>query len=86
MAWRIIYARRADRQLESLDVSVRERVLLALNRLDVEGHGDVVRIRGQNELWRLRVGDWRVMFSYEYHDLLIRVHQIQHRREVYRAS
>lgn len=45
------------------------------------GH-DVVKLAGSVSQYRLRVGDWRVVFSVE--GDLMTVERVGHRREVYR--
>lgn len=49
-------------------------------------HGDVARVHGHTARWRLRVGDWRVFFSYETTDRAIVVLDVRHRREAYHAE
>ena len=41
-----------------------------MQRLVNESVGDVVKLSGQGKLYRLRVGDWRVIFTYEDGDLV----------------
>lgn len=84
MTWHIAYSGRARRELRSLDPSVAKRVLQALDRLASQQYGDVQRVRGQAQQWRLRVGDWRVFFSYEPQEQTIRVLRIRHRSQAYR--
>ena len=40
---------------------------------------------GQNNLYRIRVGDYRVIYRIQDHDLLILVVRIGHRKDVYRS-
>lgn len=59
-----ILAARARRDLRRLDPQVQRRVVTALDRLAGDPpQGDVVRLAGADEEWRLRVGDWRVRFT-----------------------
>ena len=44
--------------------SVATRILDALARLADTGQGDVTRLQGVSDEWRLHVGDWRVRFRY----------------------
>ena len=71
-SWRYELTGQAERDLRQLDRAVRQRVLRALDRfvaktgpgpiLDPE-RGDVRRLRGSSEEYRLRIGDWRVRFT-----------------------
>jgi mRNA-degrading endonuclease RelE of RelBE toxin-antitoxin system len=59
-------------------------VFAAFDRL-VSGTGaDVVRLHSIPNSFRLRVGEWRVIFEYRQSSRQILVKKIGHRREVYR--
>ena len=85
--YRVELALAAGRQPAKLSADVQRRIVRALHALEVEPRPDGVQqlsgIRGAPQ-WRLRVGDYRVI--YEIHDarLLVLVIRIGHRRDVYR--
>lgn len=56
----------------------------AVERLAETEYGEVKRVRGLAEVWRLRVGDLRVFFACEFAEGAIRVLGVRHRREAYR--
>lgn len=64
MTRRVFLTRRAERDLDNLDPPVRERVVATLRRFAGTGHGDVKKLKGEGDRWRLRVGDWRVLFTF----------------------
>ncbi len=41
------------------------------------------KLRGYKDLWRIRVGDWRVLYIIDDAAKLISITRIAHRREVY---
>lgn len=49
--------------------------------LDI-GIGDVKKLEGSNEEWRLRVGDWRVIFVHKEYGHLVT--EVVNRRDAYR--
>lgn len=74
----------ADRAYSRLPVKVRQRVHAALRELAATNRGDVKRLkgtRGREDLYRLRVGDYRVVFARSGTE--IRVTRILHRHEGY---
>jgi len=85
MTWSIRYTPRAERDVASLDPMVRRRVLLAIGHLahDPRSARGVKALKGSAD-YRLRVGDWRVVYSLRDDTLIVLVVQIAHRREVYR--
>ncbi len=76
--------RQAAADFDRLTEQLRDRVLAALERLAETGHGDLSKLRGRQNQWRLRVGDWRVIITFAGHGSIIRVLRVQHRREAYR--
>ncbi|HKG37548.1 MAG TPA: type II toxin-antitoxin system RelE/ParE family toxin [Conexibacter sp.] len=68
------FTRSAQKELRRLDPPVRTHILVALDRLIAEdGPLDVRRLTG-SEQYRLRVGDWRVIFDHDpnTHTILVR--------------
>lgn len=42
------------------------------------------KLRGADDIWRIRVGDFRILYSVDDERLLVLVIRIGHRRDVYR--
>ena len=84
MIWRVQWRSRARADLAALDPPVRRRVLAAMARLAETNDGDVTKLQGRNAEWRLRVGDWRVILTFDYPNSTIIVWRVQHRRDAYR--
>lgn len=91
MAWRIEFLRSAERDLNRLDRPVRKRVLSFLHgRLapmrDPRTIGAALRGSDMGELWRYRVGDWRIVTRIEDDAVRVLVVRIDHRRNVCRSA
>jgi mRNA interferase RelE/StbE len=83
--WQYVLAPRALRDLERLDQALRRRVFTALDRLAATGQGDVKRLRGIDPPeWRLRVGDWRVRFAYDFQTRTMSILRVLPRGRAYR--
>ena len=76
--------RQAAADFDRLPGQLQDRVLAALERLADTGQGDVKKLHGRQNQWRLRVGDWRAIITFADRGRIIRVLRVQHRREVYR--
>ena len=64
--YHIFLEKRASKQLEKLGVDVRSRVVKALHTLRDEGFSrrlDIVKLRGYKNQYRLRIGEYRVLFE-----------------------
>jgi len=85
MAYRVEIGPAARRTLEKLDRPIRERLVRAIGRLaDEPRPPGAKKLAGAGELWRVRAGDWRVVYSVRDERLLVLVVKVAHRREVYR--
>lgn len=84
MKWEIALTAAARRDLRGLPANVSRRVGAALERLADTGHGDVAKLQGHDQEWRLRVGDYRVRLTFDSQARDIRVLRVLHRREAYR--
>ncbi len=76
----IVYTGSALRQRRRLDAMIRKRIDAKLARFAETGEGDVKRLTGRIEA-RLRVGDWRIIFTED--GTTITVRAIGHHREIY---
>ena len=72
-------------QLRKLPRPARDRVLDAIEDLADDPHpfGSRKLVDGQSA-WRIRVGDYRVIYEIDDGELLVTVIRAAHRREVYR--
>ena len=76
------YVNRAEKDMQSLPLEDRERVVRAVRRFAASGVGDVRALSAPlGGRFRLRVGHWRVIFQREDGIVVLRV---LHRREAYR--
>jgi mRNA interferase RelE/StbE len=64
VSWTVVLTASAQRDLRRLDRPVATRILDALAQLADTGQGDVTRLQGTSDEWRLRVGDWRIRYDH----------------------
>ena len=86
MRYRVEISKHADKVLGRLPKTIRERILRALIGLETDPRPPgCAKLRGFDNTYRLRAGDYRVV--YEIHDqvLVVLVVRLGHRREVYRV-
>ena len=81
--YELIYSPAALKQLEKLTKDVKERIIVALERLRIRPEScDIKKLIGVPG-HRLRVGDYRIIFEIEMGKLHILVLKIGHRKNVY---
>ena len=85
MRYRVEITKRAERQFDSLpcEAQVRVNKLFDVLAENPRSHG-AMRMQGHANLYRMRTGDWRVMYEIRDNVLLVLVVAVGHRREIYR--
>ncbi len=85
MPYRVTIAPAAARAIRSLDRPVQVRIIRAAEALAQDPRPPGSRkLVGENR-WRLRVGDWRVVYQVEDARLIVLVVRVGHRGDVYRG-
>jgi mRNA interferase RelE/StbE len=75
----------AERQLRKLGKPEQTRLVTAIRRLAEEPRPRGARkLQGFDDLFRIRVGTYRVIYSVEEERLLVLVLKLGHRKDVYR--
>ena len=75
----------AARELANLDLATRRRVARRITQLAEEPRGaGSVKLRGADDVWRARVGDYRILYRIEDEVLIVLVIKVGHRGAVYR--
>ncbi|NSW84640.1 MAG: type II toxin-antitoxin system RelE/ParE family toxin [Syntrophothermus sp.] len=75
----------AQKDFANLDRKTQRRIRAALDRLLTYPQAvDLKKLQSSPGEWRLRVGDWRVIFRIEREQELLYILRVRHRREAYR--
>jgi mRNA interferase RelE/StbE len=76
---------RARKALDRLPGDVHGRVMRKLEALEENPRPfGVEKLAGPEDLYRVRVGDWRIVYAIRDRELVVIVIRIGHRRDVYR--
>ena len=76
----IVFSSKSIKTINRLDVTTKQRIRKAIQNLP---NGDTKQLSGCINTWRLRVGDWRVLFSYPDDDTIL-IEKIAPRGQVYK--
>lgn len=84
MSYRVEFSTAAARQVKKLPRPARDRVLDAVEGLaeDPRPHG-AKKLVGEQHAWRIRIGDYRVIYDVLDEVLTVTVVRAAHRRQVY---
>lgn len=84
MIYQLLIKRSAEKELDALPTQIRFRITTKLLALEEDPRPAGIRkLRGQNA-YRIRVGDYRVLYTIDDGEELVTIYAIGHRREVYR--
>ena len=83
--YRVFLERAAEKDLTRLSSEVHGRVITAIRGLASNPRPSGCRkLSGSKHDWRIRVGDYRVVYEITDEIRIVRVNRVRHRREVYR--
>jgi mRNA interferase RelE/StbE len=84
MRFQVILPKSVQKELNRLPDDIANRILARLEGLETNPRPpDVKKLKGR-DAWRIRVGDYRVIFEIHDRVLQIIVINVGHRREIYR--
>lgn len=85
VSYRVEWKRSAAKELKKLPPSVILRILDSVRGLaeDPYPHG-ARKLAGSDHSYRIRIGDYRVVYTVEDDFLLVQIIRVGHRRDVYR--
>ena len=85
MSYQVSLRPGAERQRRKLGAQIRQRVNEALLALeDTPRPPGVAKLRGADREWRIRIGDYRIIYEISDEETQVIVLRITHRREAYR--
>lgn len=85
MAYSIIVSRKVEKEIIKLPAPIVKSVSNAIDKLaDNPRPPGSKKLKGTDEnLWRVRVGDYRVIYSIEDVLKIVEIKRVRHRKEVY---
>lgn len=85
MSYQLTFKKSAAKELRKLSKPVKTWVIQAIDKLAKEPRpAEVKKLKGlSQDLWRIRVGDYRIIYSISDKIRVINVRKVGHRRDVY---
>ncbi len=85
MAYTVEFSPGAARDFRKLAREIQHRLRPRIDALaDNPRPGGAKKLSGGHELWRIRVGDYRIVYEVRDRTLVVLVVRVAHRREAYR--
>ena len=86
MVYRVRIEKQTSKALEKIDVVIRKRIVEVIRSLADNPRPPGSKKMKNREGWRVRIGDYRVIYGIDDERSLVSVAKIGHRREVYREG
>ena len=83
----VLFRKSARKEFLDLPIQIQDRVIEALSFLSESPYTSLLpikKLKGPEKLYRIRIGDYRLVYAVESSQLIVIVVKIGHRREVYR--
>lgn len=85
MSYKIRFSKPASKQFKALPVQTQQRIRDKINALENEPRPNgVVKLESAVDLYRIRVGDYRIVYTIDDNILLIVIVKVGHRQNIYR--
>jgi mRNA interferase RelE/StbE len=85
MTYQVTIPKAVRKQIDALPLEILERVAEIIQDLAENPRPDgVTKLKGTDRTYRIRVGDYRIVYNIYDKELMIVLIRCQHRREVYR--
>ena len=84
-SYEVVLARSARKELEVLSHNLMNRILVKIEALgDAPRPGGCRKLQGSGDLYRIRIGDYRVLYEVDDARRMVDVIAVRHRSEAYR--
>lgn len=82
--YRVIVSKTASKELADLPTQAVNRIIPAIKKLgdDPRPPGSK-KLKGENDSWRIRIGDYRVIYTIDDAIRIVDVRKVGHRKDVY---
>ena len=79
--YRIIIKKKAKKFIDRLPLNEKKRIVAAIELLP--NGEDIKKLKGHNDLLRLRVGEYRIIYTVDHGELIVMVINAGNRGEIY---
>ena len=84
MSYRIVIPKPAQKQLDNITKIERDRLILTLRSLaDDPRPNGVKKLKGYDNTYRVRVGDYRIIYEIKDRELIVLLLSVSHRKDAY---
>jgi mRNA interferase RelE/StbE len=83
--YQVVFSKRAEKDIQKLPAVIVERIIPVIIALEENPRPVGCRkLKGYSDLWRVRVGDYRIIYSVDDVILLVDIREVGNRKDVYK--
>lgn len=85
MSYQIEFSKKATKQFKALSLEIQLRIRPKIDALSDEPRpSGVVKLEDEDDLYRIRVGDYRVVYRIKDQELVVLIIKLGHRSDIHR--
>lgn len=82
--YEIVVSKSAAKELSKLPTKANNRIIKSILELaDDPRPSGSVKLKGSSENWRIRIGDYRVIYAIDDEVMIVDVRKVGHRKDIY---
>jgi mRNA interferase RelE/StbE len=82
--YNVVVSKSAAKELSKLPATVNNRIIKAILKLSDDPRPQrSKKLKGGSENWRLRIGDYRVVYAIDDEVMIVDVRKVGHRKDIY---
>jgi mRNA interferase RelE/StbE len=82
--YEVVFSRRAEKDIEKLPARIVEKIIPVIIALEQNPRPTgCKKLKGYTDLWRIRVGNYRIIYSIEDKILLVDIREVGDRKNIY---
>ncbi len=83
--YNVVLSKSAEKSLTKLPIDIISKIIPVVKKLeDNPRPSGCKKLKGFTDLWRVRIGNYRVIYSIDDFILLVDIREIGHRKEIYK--
>ena len=84
--YEVIIKKSVEKDLRKISSVVQKNIIFLIESLADDPRPDgVTKLRGEKDMYRVRSGDYRIIYQIQDKKLIVRIIKVGHRSDVYRA-
>ena len=81
--YKVLIERGAERDLDKLEIKMRNRIIAHLLIFKNNPRVNAKKLKGADNAWRIRIGDFRIIYEIDDKFRTVKIYRIKHRSKVY---